>query len=230
MEVHQSKFELWLWHEHSRRHARVSPWQYMIFWWSYSVFVIEILLTMFIYKIPPFDQTWYHKMLNFWLAPTLRFVLVWKKIIWFFYLLSCCYESVTRMCQYDNSHLRSCNSPYISTDVEHQSIHKGTVMRRTAMLIYWPAPCLCQVVVRGWSNQGLRDELYIQLCRQTTENFRYDSLERGWELMAICLAFFPPTPHFHNYLEGYICRYMDPLNDNKGEGVTQVQSIFTIYI
>lgn len=74
------------------------------------------------------------------------------------------------------------------------------------------------MVVRGWSNQGLRDELYIQLCRQTTENFRYDSLERGWELMAICLAFFPPTPRFHTYLEGYIYRHMDPLNDNKGEG------------
>lgn len=79
-----------------------------------------------------------------------------------------------------------------------------------------------QVVVRGWSSQGLRDELYIQLCRQTTENFRYDSLERGWELMAICLAFFPPTPRFHAYLEGYICRHMDPLNDTKG-GCVQTQ-------
>ncbi|XP_077390941.1 rho GTPase-activating protein 39 isoform X2 [Festucalex cinctus] len=77
-----------------------------------------------------------------------------------------------------------------------------------------------EVVVRGWSNQGLRDELYIQLCRQTTENFRYDSLERGWELMAICLAFFPPTPRFHNYLEGYICRHMDPLNDTKGVAIS----------
>uniref|UniRef100_A0A8C9SNG7 Rho GTPase-activating protein 39 n=1 Tax=Scleropages formosus TaxID=113540 RepID=A0A8C9SNG7_SCLFO len=73
-----------------------------------------------------------------------------------------------------------------------------------------------EIVVRGWSSQGLRDELYIQLCRQTTENFRYDSLERGWELLAICLAFFPPTPKFHSYLEGYICRHMDPLNDTKG--------------
>ncbi|KAK5601322.1 Rho GTPase activating protein 39 [Crenichthys baileyi] len=76
------------------------------------------------------------------------------------------------------------------------------------------------VVVRGWSNQGLRDELYIQLCRQTTENFRYDSLERGWELMAICLAFFPPTPRFHTYLEGYIYRHMDPLNDTKGVAIS----------
>nr|XP_023655868.1 rho GTPase-activating protein 39 [Paramormyrops kingsleyae] len=78
-----------------------------------------------------------------------------------------------------------------------------------------PLSVALEIVVRGWSCQGLRDELYIQLCRQTTENFRYDSLERGWELMAICLAFFPPTPKFHSYLEGYIYRHMDPLNDTK---------------
>uniref|UniRef100_A0A3Q3MYY6 Rho GTPase-activating protein 39 n=1 Tax=Mastacembelus armatus TaxID=205130 RepID=A0A3Q3MYY6_9TELE len=74
-------------------------------------------------------------------------------------------------------------------------------------------------------NQGLRDELYIQLCRQTTENFRYDSLERGWELMAICLAFFPPTPRFHTYLEGYIYRHMDPLNDTKGETLCIIDKV-----
>ncbi|XP_043984878.1 rho GTPase-activating protein 39 isoform X1 [Gambusia affinis] len=83
-----------------------------------------------------------------------------------------------------------------------------------------PLSLALEVVVRGWSNQGLRDELYIQLCRQTTENFRYDSLERGWELMAICLAFFPPTPRFHTYLEGYIYRHMDPLNDTKGVAIS----------
>ncbi|XP_077022580.1 rho GTPase-activating protein 39 isoform X2 [Tamandua tetradactyla] len=72
-----------------------------------------------------------------------------------------------------------------------------------------------EVATKGWSVQGLRDELYIQLCRQTTENFRLESLARGWELMAICLAFFPPTPKFHSYLEGYIYRHMDPVNDTK---------------
>ncbi|XP_072007137.1 rho GTPase-activating protein 39 isoform X1 [Engystomops pustulosus] len=72
-----------------------------------------------------------------------------------------------------------------------------------------------EIATKGWSMQGLRDELYIQLCRQTTENFRYESLARGWELMTICLAFFPPTPKFHSYLEGYIYRHMDPVNDTK---------------
>lgn len=80
-----------------------------------------------------------------------------------------------------------------------------------------PLHVALEVATKGWSVQGLRDELYIQLCRQTTENFRLESLARGWELMAICLAFFPPTPKFHSYLEGYIYRHMDPVNDTKGK-------------
>ncbi|XP_037022397.2 rho GTPase-activating protein 39 isoform X3 [Artibeus jamaicensis] len=78
-----------------------------------------------------------------------------------------------------------------------------------------PLHVALEIATKGWSMQGLRDELYIQLCRQTTENFRLESLSRGWELMAICLAFFPPTPKFHSYLEGYIYRHMDPVNDTK---------------
>lgn len=42
----------------------------------------------------------------------------------------------------------------------------------------------------------LRDELYIQLCRQTTENHIRESLIRGWELLTICLSFLPPSPTF----------------------------------
>ncbi|XP_027416224.1 rho GTPase-activating protein 39 isoform X2 [Bos indicus x Bos taurus] len=83
-----------------------------------------------------------------------------------------------------------------------------------------PLHVALEIATKGWSVQGLRDELYIQLCRQTTENFRLESLARGWELMAICLAFFPPTPKFHSYLEGYIYRHMDPVNDTKGVAIS----------
>ncbi|XP_018905997.1 uncharacterized protein RhoGAP93B isoform X2 [Bemisia tabaci] len=62
----------------------------------------------------------------------------------------------------------------------------------------------------GYTKAALRDELYIQICRQTTENPRKESLRRGWELLAICLAFFPPSPKFQAYLEGYMNRHRDP--------------------
>ncbi|KFW70833.1 Rho GTPase-activating protein 39, partial [Pygoscelis adeliae] len=64
-------------------------------------------------------------------------------------------------------------------------------------------------VTKCWSMQGLRDELYIQLIRQTTDNSCYRSLAWGWELMAISLAFFSPSPKFQSYLEGYIYRHLD---------------------
>lgn len=77
-------------------------------------------------------------------------------------------------------------------------------------------------VTKCWSVQGLRDELYIQLIRQTTDNMCYRSLAWGWELMAISLAFFSPSPKFQSYLEGYIYRHLSPVNDENSKCLTSV--------
>ncbi|XP_050068093.1 uncharacterized protein LOC126556698 isoform X2 [Anopheles maculipalpis] len=66
------------------------------------------------------------------------------------------------------------------------------------------------IVTMAMGQAQLRDELYIQMCRQTTENPSRDSLIRGWELMAICLSFVPPSPTFQPALLGYINRHRDP--------------------
>lgn len=68
---------------------------------------------------------------------------------------------------------------------------------------------LTDVVVKGWNVAELRDEIFIQICRQTTRNPREESLLRGWELLAICLSFFPPSAKFQSYLEGHIFRCLD---------------------
>ncbi|KAK3583268.1 hypothetical protein CHS0354_011155 [Potamilus streckersoni] len=72
-----------------------------------------------------------------------------------------------------------------------------------------------EISVKGWSIHSLRDEIFIQLCRQTTENKKGESLQKGWELLAICLNFFPPTQKFSSYLEGYISRHLDPMMDTE---------------
>lgn len=66
------------------------------------------------------------------------------------------------------------------------------------------------IILLAVANSWLRDELYVQLCRQTTENPKRESLIRGWELMAICLSFVPPSPTFQPALLGYINRHRDP--------------------
>lgn len=66
------------------------------------------------------------------------------------------------------------------------------------------------IVNTAFSKPPLRDELYVHICRQTTENPRKESLRRGWELMAVSLAFVPPSATFEPYLEGYMNRHRDP--------------------
>lgn len=66
------------------------------------------------------------------------------------------------------------------------------------------------IIQQGVANSWVRDELYVQLCRQTTENPKRESLIRGWELMAICLSFIPPSPTFQPALLGYMNRHRDP--------------------
>ncbi|XP_078582556.1 rho GTPase-activating protein 39-like isoform X2 [Branchiostoma floridae x Branchiostoma japonicum] len=74
------------------------------------------------------------------------------------------------------------------------------------------------ITTRGWTIQGLRDEVYIQVIRQTSDNKKIESLQKGWELMAICLAFFPPTAKFQSYLEGYIYRFLETETDDDLQG------------
>ncbi|XP_043206296.1 rho GTPase-activating protein 39-like isoform X2 [Amphibalanus amphitrite] len=82
----------------------------------------------------------------------------------------------------------------------------------------------------GWSKPGLRDEIYVQVCRQTTENPRRDSLRRGWELLAICLQFFPPSDKFASFLEGYIARHRDPAIEHPELAKWPVHSLIQVQI
>lgn len=53
---------------------------------------------------------------------------------------------------------------------------------------------------------GLRDEVYMQLIKQTTDNPRPQSAVKGWELMLFCLATFPPSKGLKSFLNDYIAR------------------------
>lgn len=67
------------------------------------------------------------------------------------------------------------------------------------------------LITRACQRHELRDEIYVQLCRQTTDNPRKSSLAAGFELMACCLCYFPPSIKFSPYLASFLTN--SPLRD-----------------
>ena len=55
-------------------------------------------------------------------------------------------------------------------------------------------------------NKGLllRDEIFVQLCRQTTDNPLEESLQLGLELIALCLYYFSPSHKFAPHLFSFL--------------------------
>ena len=60
----------------------------------------------------------------------------------------------------------------------------------------------------------MRDEIFVQLCRQTTDNPLEDSLALGLELMAVCLHFFGPSCKFAPYLLSFLSSHKNELARN----------------
>jgi len=55
----------------------------------------------------------------------------------------------------------------------------------------------------------LSDETYCQLCKQTNLNPNPESCHKGWELIVMCLATFPPSSEFEPYLKNYVTSRLD---------------------
>ena len=66
-----------------------------------------------------------------------------------------------------------------------------------------------EVLEKGIQQPDLRDEIYIQIIKQVTNNPNPSSTEKGWKMMKMCLDCFPPSREFENYLEIYF-RNRDP--------------------
>lgn len=77
-----------------------------------------------------------------------------------------------------------------------------------------------EIMSKGWQHAQLRDELYLQIIKQTTSNLNRASCLLGWQLMALCLSFFPPTQKLYPFLGEYIQAHADASNESSGDEQT----------
>lgn len=61
-----------------------------------------------------------------------------------------------------------------------------------------------EVLVTGLGTKALRDEIYVQLMKQLTDNPSKKSMRLGWNLMALCCVTFPPSNKLDYYLEQFL--------------------------
>jgi len=61
-----------------------------------------------------------------------------------------------------------------------------------------------ELLTTGIATHLLRDEIFCQVMKQVTENPKPESEARGWNLMSMLLAAFPPSQSLENYLELFL--------------------------
>ncbi|EFJ24419.1 hypothetical protein SELMODRAFT_414494 [Selaginella moellendorffii] len=68
---------------------------------------------------------------------------------------------------------------------------------------------LQQILLIGIKYKAVRDEIYCQICKQTTLNPARVSDARGWQAMAVCAGTFPPSEKFRPVLEEHLKQIVD---------------------
>eukprot|EP01121_Diplochlamys_sp_Union-15-3_P019407 TRINITY_DN7303_c0_g1_i2.p1 TRINITY_DN7303_c0_g1~~TRINITY_DN7303_c0_g1_i2.p1 ORF type:complete len:146 (+),score=27.86 TRINITY_DN7303_c0_g1_i2:341-778(+) len=97
------------------------------------------------------------------------------------------------------------------TDKEAKVIYKNLLGIMGDKQMQFPAILTKEVLDKGIINDKLRDEIYLQLIKQLTQNPNPESVKKGWKLLHLCLQHFPPTDKFENYLEIWL------RNESKGD-------------
>lgn len=75
----------------------------------------------------------------------------------------------------------------------------------------------------------MRDETYLLLMKQMTRNPDGACVNKLWDLMAMCLCYFPPNVDFENYLEVFLRQKAQPRDKWVGALNKVSSSLFYIF-
>lgn len=79
------------------------------------------------------------------------------------------------------------------------------------------------------SPAGLRDEVYLQICKQVTKNPKEKSTLLGWELLALSLATFPPSKPLKHFLYEFFKENIEGRESQLSQSCQERISAFSQY-
>ena len=77
----------------------------------------------------------------------------------------------------------------------------------------FPAMLARDILKVGFEKKELRDEIYMQLIKQTHNNSRVESYVKVWQLMSMCTTTFPPSYDFEHFLTHFLLNKCDNGDD-----------------
>eukprot|EP01119_Soliformovum_irregulare_P025775 TRINITY_DN9632_c0_g1_i1.p1 TRINITY_DN9632_c0_g1~~TRINITY_DN9632_c0_g1_i1.p1 ORF type:complete len:708 (-),score=172.51 TRINITY_DN9632_c0_g1_i1:34-2157(-) len=63
---------------------------------------------------------------------------------------------------------------------------------------------IVDITSKAIKNPNIRNEVYLQLCKQITNNPKHHNKHKTWILMALCLGVFLPTKDLLNYIRAFL--------------------------
>lgn len=88
-------------------------------------------------------------------------------------------------------------------------IHKDLLGYMGDKQLPFPAMLAQDVLRKGYEYKAIRDEIYLLIIKQLTNNPRPESVAKGWQVMCMCVGTFPPSTEFENFLLHYIIEKRD---------------------
>jgi hypothetical protein len=88
-------------------------------------------------------------------------------------------------------------------------IHKDLLGYMGDKQLPFPAMLAQDILRKGYEFKAIRDEIYLLIIKQLTNNPRPESVAKGWQVMCMCVGTFPPSAEFENFLLHYILEKRD---------------------
>jgi myosin heavy subunit len=92
-----------------------------------------------------------------------------------------------------------------------KNLVKDAISIRKSLLGYmgdksmsFPETLAQNILDKGMDKPKLRDEVYLQIMKQLTQNPKPDSTAKGWQMMCMCCGTFLPSVDFENYLLNFV--------------------------